>query len=56
MRLILPGAAISVWARSGEQARRLAQAMELEASASVDSAVAGADVVCTVTASPIAAA
>jgi len=51
MRLILPEATISIWARSRERARQLAQELRLEAADSVEAAVTDADVVCTLTAS-----
>lgn len=53
MRLILPEAGISIWARSGEQKHQLALEMQLEAADSVEAAVAAADVVCTLTASRV---
>jgi len=52
MRTILPEARFSIWGRSIASAEALADAMGAKACASAEAAVADADVICTVTASP----
>jgi ornithine cyclodeaminase len=50
MRCVLPRAAVRVWGRNRAKTEALAAEMDCQAAASIESALAGADVVCTVTA------
>ena len=49
LRLVVPGADIVVWARSPDRARHLAEDTGCHAATRIEDAVAGADIVCTVT-------
>ena len=53
MRTILPAAEIVVWGRAPDRAAALCEQMGTRACSSVEEAVAGAGVICTVTASPV---
>jgi ornithine cyclodeaminase len=53
MRMILPAAEIVVWGRTPDHAAALCEQMDVRACGSVEAAVAGAGVICTVTASPV---
>ena len=53
MRAIVPAAEIVVWGRTPDRAAALCEQMDVRACASVEEAAAGADVICTVTASPV---
>jgi ornithine cyclodeaminase len=53
MRALVPAAEIVVWGRTPDRAAALCEQMDVRACASVEEAAAGADVICTVTASPV---